>query len=294
MRLFSHGIAALLGGWLLAWGVIGCATTQSAVSARSPSRTNERMTALQKQADMTLPLQEKMPPVAPGEWRSYWHENDEAPQHYAASRPAVRTERRTTLYIQPLGNFTDRQLRNHEIMKEFLEIYFGSPVVMLPTLRQNDLPMRMFKKRGGEMALKVIDYTDKYLKPRLPQDAWGIMTVTSFDLYKNDGITGLYGDTLLFGRAGVISWYHLKDDLSLMLKGVSHETSHMLTLRHCQRFLCNLNGRIGLDEFRRSPLWLCPECMAKLAYATSVDMPRRYAQLASFCQKYGLTREANY
>lgn len=252
------------------------------------------MAGIQASAEKLTPLQEKMPPVAPGEWRSYWHERDESPQAYAHSRPATVDAKRTTLYIQPLGRFPARQEAQHGIMREFLEIYFGTPVTLLPTLAVEDLPLRARKQRGRETLLNVIEYTDRFLKPRLPGDAWGIMTVTSLDLYKNEGITGLYGDTLLFGRAGVISWYHLGGDLSLMLKGVSHECGHMLTLRHCQRHLCNMNGRITLDEFRRAPLWLCPDCMAKLAYAAPVDMAARYARLADFCARHGLAREAEY
>lgn len=273
----------------------GCSGAAPGAAPAPRARGNPRMAARVQAAEAVRPLQQTMPPVRPGEWRSYWHENDEPPQTYAASRPAVADERRTTLYVQPLGNFTPREKAAHDLLPEFLRLYFGTPVKMLPPLSAADIPAKLLRWQHGKAALRVVDYTDRFLKQRLPGDGWGLMTVTALDLFKSEAITGLYGDTLLFGRAGVISWHHLQGDLSLMLKGVAHESAHMLTLRHCQHYLCNMNGRITLDEFHRSPLWLCPECLAKLGYAVeSLDYAARARGLADFCGRLGLAREADY
>lgn len=271
---------------------ISCATAPQPRGA--PVRKNERLSALQMVADKTLPLQIKMPPEKPGEWRSYWREDDESPMQYLDTRPSVITEKRNTLYLQPIGDFSPAQVAQNNKLREFCEIYFSSPVIILPTITLTELPLAAVDKKKGQPIIKIIYVTDKLLKPKVPDNAWGLMAITPHDLYKNDGITGLYGDTLLYGRAGIISWFNLQNDFSLMLKGVTHESAHMLSLKHCKQFLCNLNGRIGLDEFHRSPLWLCPDCLTKLSYATTAEIPTRYQKLSDFCARNNLSREAEF
>jgi archaemetzincin len=271
-----------------------CACARAPLPSRFGAETPDpRLAALQTLADKTLPWQEKMPPARPGEWRSYWREQSESPARYLANHPQTITAKRRALYLQPLGDSTPAQRRNHEIIREFLEIYFGSPATLLPALRTSDLRNSMLRANHGQPTINVVDLTDKFLVPRLPPDGWGLMAFCADDLYK-DGVSGIYGDTLLYGRAGAISWFHLGGDFSLMLKGAAHESAHMLSLRHCSAYLCNLNGRITLDEFHRSPLYLCPDCMTKLAWATGVNMRDRYARLAEFCARYNLPREANF
>ncbi|MDR0868943.1 MAG: hypothetical protein LBP75_10820 [Planctomycetota bacterium] len=253
-----------------------------------------RLAALQALADKTLPWQEKMPPVKPGEWRSYWRETDESPTRYLADHPQTVTAPRRVLYLQPIGDFTPSQLAKHEIIREFLSVYFGTPVKLSPVLPMSDLPRSTRRAANGKPAIRVIELTDKFLAPRLPPDGWGLMALCADDLYKNEGVSGIYGDTLLYGRAGAISWFHLNDDLSLMLKGAAHECAHMLSLKHCADYLCNMNGRVTIAEFHRSPLYLCPACMTKLAFAAPVEMPARYRLLADLCARHHLTREANF
>jgi archaemetzincin len=50
----------------------------------------------------------------------------------------------------------------------------------------------------------------------------------------------------------------------------------------------------SLEEGDRAPLWLCPECMPKIAWATRADPVARYAKLAAFCRDNGLRAEAAF
>ena len=65
-----------------------------------------------------------------------------------------------------------------------------------------------------------------------------------------------------------------------------HETGHLLSIPHCSRYMCNMNGRAGLKEFDRSPLTYCPDCLAKLLYATGADPRKRFAELEQFCRAH--------
>jgi hypothetical protein len=53
--------------------------------------------------------------------------------------------------------------------------------------------------------------------------------------------------------------------------------------------MCGSNNR---EEADRRPLALCPECAAKVCWATGADPVERYRRLAEFCKRVGLEDEA--
>ncbi|MDP2877746.1 MAG: hypothetical protein Q8O00_16270, partial [Holophaga sp.] len=71
-----------------------------------------------------------------------------------------------------------------------------------------------------------------------------------------------------------------------------HETCHMFTMMHCTAYACCMGGSNSLEESDRHPLWLCPECLAKLCWAVQTDPLLRFHKLAAFCERNGLTKEA--
>ena len=70
--------------------------------------------------------------------------------------------------------------------------------------------------------------------------------------------------------------------------------SHMFSMLHCTRHLCNMCGSNHLDEADRHPLWLCPHCLAKLCRATGADPRRRFRALIGFFDKVGFDEEAAF
>ena len=65
----------------------------------------------------------------------------------------------------------------------------------------------------------------------------------------------------------------------------------MFSMHHCTMYECNMCGTNSLAESDRRPLSLCPECVAKLCWATGCDPVKRYRQLATFCKNQGLAAE---
>ena len=59
----------------------------------------------------------------------------------------------------------------------------------------------------------------------------------------------------------------------------THETGHMFSINHCTAYECNMCGSNNLAESDRYPLYLCPECMAKVCWASQTDPLRRYERL---------------
>ena len=79
-----------------------------------------------------------------------------------------------------------------------------------------------------------------------------------------------------------------------LLKTATHETGHMFSMPHCTAYECNMCGSNHRKESDRHPLYLCPECHAKVSWATAAAPVARYRRLAEFCQKYGLKVERSY
>ena len=63
---------------------------------------------------------------------------------------------------------------------------------------------------------------------------------------------------------------------------------------HCTAYECNMCGSNSLTESDRQPSALCPECLAKVCWATKSDPVERYRKLLAFCRKHGLDDEAKF
>ena len=78
------------------------------------------------------------------------------------------------------------------------------------------------------------------------------------------------------------------------LKIATHETGHMFSVKHCTKYECVMSGTNHLNETDRRPLDVCPECMAKICWATNTSPRERYLRLARFCADHGLDRERRF
>jgi archaemetzincin len=84
------------------------------------------------------------------------------------------------------------------------------------------------------------------------------------------------------------------DALRRTLKTAAHETGHMFSLLHCVHFKCVMNGSNSLEESDQQPLWLCPQCLAKVCSATGADPQKHCEQLAVFARKHKMLSEQEF
>ena len=139
------------------------------------------------------------------------------------------------------------------------------------------------------------------LRPRMPRDACVLIAFTTSDLWPGEGWNFVFGQAALRERVGVWSIYRNGDPeesddayrlcLRRTLQTATHETGHMFSMMHCTLFECNMCGCNHRAESDRRPLALCPNCLAKLCYATGADPEKRFEQLIAFCKTNGLTAE---
>jgi len=86
------------------------------------------------------PLHEEIGETQPGDWLNSHEEKGQTFQQYVRIRPNILTRQRNKLYIQPIGEFSEEQIRLIKLSHEFLGIYFNCEVETLETKSEKDIP----------------------------------------------------------------------------------------------------------------------------------------------------------
>lgn len=265
-----------------------------------------RPTAVPQPYSRLAPLHTRMGKPEPGDWLAQHEEFGQTYEQYLRSRPVRPDEKRHTLYIQPLGAFTDTQRKIVHRTAEYMGIYFNVPVKIRDELSLDVIPEKARRTHPTWDVKQILStyVLDEVLEPRLPDDALALIAFTTSDLWPGEGWNFVFGQASLQGRVGVWSLARYGDPdesqeayqktLVRAIKVGTHETGHMLSMSHCIYYRCNMAGSNHLAEMDRAPLWLCPVCLAKLCWATDADPAKRFARLAAFCRANDMPREQEF
>ncbi|MCK4357344.1 MAG: hypothetical protein KAW92_01120 [Candidatus Cloacimonetes bacterium] len=176
---------------------------------------------------------------------------------------------------------------------------------------QKDIPLSVIPNKarrrhpewGVEQILTSYILND-ILKPKLPADAAAYIALTISDLWPGRGWNFVFGQASLRERVGVWSIYRNGNPaesensfrlcLLRTIKTAVHEIGHMFSMSHCVKYECCMCGSNHREEADRRPLWFCPECMAKVCWATCSDPVDRYQILAEFCEEHGFNNEKEF
>ncbi len=242
----------------------------------------------------------------PGDWLDQHDEPGQTFQEYLRARPVTPTGKRTAIYVQPLGEFAAEQREIVELSAEYLGLYFSRPVKILATMPPSTIPASA-RRTHPQWKVKQILTTyvlDQVLKPRLPKDAAVYIAFTASDLWPGRGWNFVFGQASLRDRVGVWSIARNGDPtesdesfrlcLRRTLKTATHETGRMFSIQHCTAYECNMCGSNHRAESDRLPLYLCPECHAKVCWATNAEPIARLRRLADFSRRHGLKHELSY
>lgn len=255
-----------------------------------------------------VPLHETKRPPLPDDWLVDHPERGQTYAAYRRSHP-VTPDRpgegpRRVLYVQSIGQLGRTHASVVVAVTEYLSRFFGLEVRRPPPLPLSLIVAEARREHDGRRQLLSAFVLDELLAPRLPDDAAAYIALTVEDLWPGRGWNFVFGEASLEGRVGVWSMHRYGDPLAgresrkrilrRTLRVAAHETAHMFSLRHCTAYECVMNGANSLDESDRGPLWLCPECLAKVLWATGQDPSSRFERLAAFAEAHGLTREAAF
>jgi len=250
------------------------------------------------------PLHKRMASPNPGEWLSMHAEAGQTFEEYVVSRPRRPTAERNIIYIQPLGDFTREQSNIVCQTAEYLEHYFNVPVRICKARPLSEIPEKARRTHPfwGDKQILTTYVLHEMLKPELPKDAAVFISFTAEDLWPGKDWNFVFGQASLRERVGVWSIYRngnpaagsneYKSCLARTLKTAVHETGHMFSMKHCTAYECCMCGSNSREESDRRPLALCPECMAKICWATNANAEERYRSLMAYCEKNGLEKEA--
>jgi archaemetzincin len=261
---------------------------------RIPQNIAETITKLE-------PFFKPMGKPKPDEWLATFPEEGQTFEQYFVSNPNIPSEVRSVIYVQPLGKFKADQRAIVGLTAEFLGLFYGLPVKVLPDLRVKD-PLSLEDYRihpsWKTKQIRTGYVMDKVLKPILPKDAIVLLALTNEDLYPDKTFSFVFGQASLQERVGVFSLFQLEDkkdfkhSLSRMLKISTHETGHIFSMAHCTKYECLMSGTNHLGETDSRPLDSCPECTAKILWMKEQDAVARYKNLAVFCERNSLKSDA--
>ena len=233
------------------------------------------------------------------DWLGSHNEPGQTFDEYLDSDPTKPTKERQKIYVLPLGKFTAKQKEAIDKTAAYLGVFYDLPieqlsarplVVVHPDARYNNF-LRVRQIRTGHIL-------EKILKPILPADAAALIAFTADDLYPDESMNYVFGQASFNDRVGVWSLHRLQlgadqdTFIKRTLKIAAHETGHMFSMWHCTKYECVMSGTNHIAETDRRPIDACPECMAKIAWLSDIAPATRYKNLAEFCRKNGLLKEA--
>jgi archaemetzincin len=266
----------------------------------------ERLKKLDAAIAKLKPLHKKLGKPKPGDWLHRHKEKGQTFNQYLVSRPVMPQGKRKVIYIQPLGEFKGKQREIVKLSAEFMGIYFNVPVKVRKDLPLKTVPAEA-RRRHPQWGMNQIlagHVLDKVLKPRLPEDAAAYIAFTTSDLWPGRGWNFVFGMASLRERVGVWSIYRNGDPaggdkafrlcLLRTIKTATHETGHMFSMLHCTAYECNMCGSNHREESDRRPVFCCPECVAKIAWACRADLVERYRKLGAFFKKQGFETQEQF
>ncbi|UCH97899.1 MAG: hypothetical protein JSV88_13880 [Candidatus Aminicenantes bacterium] len=262
--------------------------------------------SLKQMIEKLRPLHEKLGKPQPGDWLAEHPETGQTFEEYLQCDPVTPQGKRRVIYVQPLGDFTKIQRQIVTLTADFMGRYFNLPVKI-----KKDLPLSLIppiaRRVHPSWRMKQVLTTyvlAEVLKPRLPKDAAAYIAFTTSDLWPGSGWNFVFGQASTRDRVGVWSIYRNGDpekseaDFRLCLlrtmKTAVHETGHMFSMLHCTLYKCCMCGSNHRQESDRRPVTLCPECLAKLCWATKTDPIERYKKLVDFFEKSNFETEARF
>lgn len=269
--------------------LLGCSNVDGPATNSEATAVDRRVENLKVQRDAIVQFYQPMQ-VREGDWLDTQYETGQTFDEYMVSDPTLSTAERKTIYIQPIGTFTQPQRNAIRFTADYMRTFYNLPVKLIADRETGIVPAALMRKTGYPKVLQIRTsyFLDDVLPKLIPDDAAAFIAFTNVDLYPGDTWQFVFGQASLEKRVGIWSLSRLSEGGKLLertLKIAMHETGHMFGMRHCIKYECLMSGTNHLAETDRRPLDNCPECMAKVAWAMNYDPETRYKNLAAFWRK---------
>ncbi|HLY11407.1 MAG TPA: archaemetzincin [Planctomycetota bacterium] len=235
-------------------------------------------------------VSDRLPAPRRGEWRSVVRECDQSFEAYVRDCANRKSATRSRLILLPLGDLASRFGPTLSLLRDYGSIFFGLDAQLGDAQAITDAAQ--VPQRSQYNSSMILDD----LAERLDNQALITLAITDVDLFSR-GTRYVFGEGTLERRVGICSLARLATpDESLFrrraLRLMSHEAGHILSLSHCVRRRCLMQGANTLEESDHQPLQPCAEDLRKLHWNTGVDLCRRADGLRDFYARLGWTGES--
>jgi archaemetzincin len=187
-------------------------------------------------------LADPMPVPRAGDWLAEHEEPGQTFEQFVDSDPVRKSDKLTTIYVCQLGDFSDAQQRIINLTREYPGVFFEAQVIVHRRMPMASIPTRAKRThpaRGDRQVLTTYVLRN-VLEPDRPGDALAYLALTASDLWPGKGWNFVFGQANLRRRVGIWSIYRNGDpeaDFQLFLRRTigtaSHETGHILGMKHC-------------------------------------------------------------
>jgi archaemetzincin len=247
------------------------------------------------------PLAEPLGEPQAGDWLAEHPEPGQTFEEYRAAGPVRRDLQRATVYLCLVGDFDGPQQQVLDRTRQYLGLFFDVPVVVRRRVPLADLPARARRTHPdwGDQQILSTYVLRRLLEPDRPGDALAYLALTAADLWPGKGWNFVFGQANRRRRVGVWSLYRNGEPASPVclrrtLMTASHETGHVLGLKHCTAYRCLMNGSNHQEERDHRPLHPCPACLRKVLWNLQAQPVPFLSRLAAFCQGHGLGQDGDW
>ncbi|KAF2081953.1 archaemetzincin family Zn-dependent metalloprotease [Flavobacterium sharifuzzamanii] len=231
-----------------------------------------------------------------GDWLFSHKENGQSFEKFVRNKHVVPTKEENIIYLQPIGKFDSMQIKQIELVRQYLQIFFQLETKVLENVSNDIIPnhARRIGDVGQEQFLAGYILTD-VLKEENPNKRIALMAITEKDLYPKPEWNYVFGLASYRDKIAVSSMYRMQKEadfnlgLERLLKICSHEIGHMFGLYHCIEASCVMNGTNSMVETDRHSIRLCSLCQRKLNSGFNYDNVKRLKELEKYFKDNQLT-----
>ncbi|PBI84466.1 Peptidase family M54 [Flavobacterium sp. ACN2] len=224
-----------------------------------------------------------------GNWLYSRNEKGQTFEQFIKTKHVVPSKEENIIYLQPIGTFNSLQVKQIELVRQYLQIFFQLETKVLKDVSNDIIPnnARRIGAVGQEQFLAGYILTD-VLKKEKPDKGVALMAITEKDLYPKPEWNYVFGLASYRDKIAVSSMYRMQKEadfnlsLDRLLKICSHEIGHMFGLHHCIEANCVMNGTNSMVETDRHSLRLCSLCQRKLNSGLKYDNKKRLLELEKY------------
>lgn len=227
----------------------------------------------------------------PGEWLAEHKEVHQSMDAYQAANPNRVDEQHRKLYCTIIGEMDSASWSIYTKAKNYLGIIYGVSIDTLPSISKDVVPKDFQRMHQEGLQLHSLYILDSVLIPKVPNDAFGLIAFTSYDLFPEFSWNYVFGQAKLKQRVGVWSMarygtpnneaaYNACTKRTIAV--ATHEVGHMFGITHCTAYECVMNGSNDLYESDGQPMWMCHECFEKIMWNTKRNPKQCIQQLNAF------------